>query len=91
MLMLARFLDGMVTIYTDECIKNMLTLNHVNKDEVNRSMTAFVFTLKSLITSKRNRMKISFLQQSSLVQAYRRLQTVSSTFSQKGLNFKIQA
>ena len=74
MLVLAKFSERMMNSYTDECIKNMLTWNHVNKDEVKRSMTPFVFTLTSIITAKRNMMKILFLQQSSLVQAYRRLQ-----------------
>ena len=74
MLVLAKFSKGMTIIfYTDECIKNIPTWNHVNKDE--RSMAAFVFTLTSFITSKRNMMTNLFLQQSSLVQAYRRLQT----------------
>ena len=77
MLVLAKFSEGMTTTYTDECIKNMPTWNHVDKDEVKRSRTAFEFTLTSFIISKRNMMKISFLQQSSLVQAYRRLQAKS--------------
>ena len=66
MLMFAQFSEGMMIVYTDECIKNMTTLNHVNKDEEKRSMTAFLFTLTAFITSKRNIMKIIFLQQSSL-------------------------
>ena len=48
--------------------------------------------LTSFITSKRNMMKILFLQQSSLVQAYRRLQAKNNKgfkhfASPKGLNF----
>ena len=59
MLLLAKFSEEMMTIYTNECIKNMPTWNHVNKNEVKRSRTAFVFTLTSFITSKRNKMKFS--------------------------------
>ena len=92
MFVLAKFSEGMMTIYTDECIKNMPTSNHVNKDEVKRPRTTFVFTLTSLITSKRNIMKILFLKQSSLVQAYRRLQAKNNKSfkhfaSPKGLIF----
>ena len=92
MLVLAKFSEGMMTIYTDECIKNMPTWNHVNKDEVKLWRTAFVFTLTSFITSKRNMMKVLFLQQSSLVEAYRRFQAKSKKSfkhfaSPKGLNF----
>ena len=39
LLVLAKFSEGIMTIYTEECIKNMLTWNHVNKDEVKRSRT----------------------------------------------------
>ena len=67
MLVLAKCSEEMMTIYTDKRIKNMPTWNHVNKDDVQRSRTAFVFTLASFITSKRNMMKILFLQQSSLI------------------------
>ena len=92
MLVLAKFSEGIMTIYTDECIKNMPTWIHVNKDEVKRSRTAFVFTLMSFIKSKRNMMKILFFQQSSLVQAYRRLpakgnKSFKHFASPKGLNF----
>ena len=41
--MLAKFLEGMMTIYTDECIKNMPTWNHVNKDEVKHTMSLLVY------------------------------------------------
>ena len=67
MLVLAKFSKGMVTIYTNECIKNMPTWNHVNKDEVKHSIIAFVFTLTSFKQSKQKVMDTLFLQQSSLV------------------------
>ena len=92
MVVLAKFSEGMMTIYTDECIKNMSTWNHVNKDEVEWSKTAFVFTLTSFITSKQNMMKIVFLQQSSFVHACSCLQANNKKSfkhfaSPKGLNF----
>ena len=92
MLVLAKFSERMMIIYIGKCIKNMPTWNHVNKDEVKRSRTAFVFTLTSFITSMRNMIKILFLQHSSLVQAYRRLQAKSKKSfkhfaSPKGLDF----
>ena len=58
MLVLAKYSEGMMTIFTAECMKNMLTLNHVNKDEMKRSRTAFEVTLTSFIKSKRNMMNI---------------------------------
>ena len=74
MLVLTKFSEGMMTIYTDEWIKNMPTWNHVNKGEVKRSRTALnlCLLLTSFITPKRNMMKILFLQQWSLVEAYTR-------------------
>ena len=61
MLVLAKFSEGMMTIYTDECIKNMPTWNHVNNDEVKRLIIAFMLTLRSFITSQQKMMNILFL------------------------------
>ena len=92
MLVLAKFSEGMMIIYTDECIKNMPTWNHVTKDEEKRSRTALGFKLTTFVTIKRKMMKILFLQQSSYVQAYRRLQAKNNKSflhfeSPKYLNF----
>ena len=69
-----------------------ICLHEIMSTKMKRSRTAFVFTLTSFITLKRNMMKILFLQQSSLVQAYRRLQAKSNKrfkycASPKGLHF----
>ena len=76
MRVLDKLLVGVLTVYTEGHINVRICLheNHVNKDDMKRSRTVLVFTLTSSIISERNMIDILFLQKSSLVNMFRRMQ-----------------
>ena len=66
--------------------------NHLNEDEMKRSRSALVLTLTSAAISRRNKIHILFLQQSSLVKVFWLMQaqnekTFVSFANPGGLNY----